>query len=312
MRPIKELNAILFDIQRFSVNDGPGIRTNLFFKGCPLRCEWCHNPESFIPGKQLSFQASMCVGCMECVKTCPNQVNEVVEREENKYLNLHYDRCRNCGECMKICCYDARSMIGKSYTVSELLAEIMVDKVYYDIGEERMRGGITLTGGEPMSQFEFIDHFLNAVGDIDVCMETSGYGKTEDFNRLLGRISCFLFDYKVTDSEKHKKLCGVDNTLILKNLKFLCDHGAAVILRLPLIRGVNDDAEHLKTIARLVKENPSIHHAEIMAYHNLGEVKAEQIGYEGGVWKGETATTEQKDWWLSQFHKYGLEKVKIG
>jgi glycyl-radical enzyme activating protein len=313
----KELKAVLFDIQRFSVNDGPGIRTNLFFKGCPLRCIWCHNPESYIPSKQLSFNPSSCTGCMACVEVCPNHVNQPVKMGEKVILSVNFDKCGACGACLEVCCYGARSMIGKEYTVEELKTQIQTDLEYFKITDDTGRtGGITLTGGEPMSQFEFIDSFLDELDGIHVCMETSGYAPTWQFEKLLNRIHTFLFDYKVTNSEKHKKLCGTDNDLILKNLRFLSNNGADIVLRLPLISGVNDENEHLMAIAELIRENLGISGGEIMAYHNMGIAKAEHIGIMRGShverYDGTSATAEQQDCWLRKLKGYGLDRIKIG
>lgn len=311
----EEIKAVLFDIQRFSVQDGPGIRTNLFFKGCPLRCIWCHNPESYISRPQMSFNASACTGCMACVDVCPRGVNRSVNWGKRQLLEVDYDKCCTCAHCVNVCCYDARSIVGKSYTVSGLKEKILTDLEYYKIEDGAGEtGGITLTGGEPMSQFDFIDRFLRELDGVHVCMETSGYAPMWQFERLLGRVDLFLFDYKVTDSEKHKKLCGTDNQQILENLKFLCENKAEIVLRLPLIPGVNDDEGHLKAIAELIRKNPNIRRGEIMAYHNLGTEKAKRIGItKGGArYNGASAEARQKEEWLEQLRDYGLEHIKLG
>ena len=309
----KEIKGILFDIQRFSVNDGPGIRTNLFFKGCPLRCKWCHNPESYRPGRQLSFQPSACTGCMACVLACTRGVNQAVREGGRELLAVDYSRCAACGECLKVCCYDARSIIGREYTARELNEKILVDRAYYQVkDEEGNTGGVTLTGGEPMSQFPFVERLLDELDGIHVCMETSGFAPEEQFARLLGKVDLFLFDYKATDPEKHREFCGVDNRLIQSNLKFLCDHGADIILRLPLIAGLNDDEAHFKAVAGLVERYPNIRRAEIMAYHNLGVSKADQIGMAGELWDQENTSAKQKEVWLRRFKDLGLTKIKIG
>lgn len=317
MQPIdhndKEIKGILFDIQRFSVNDGPGIRTNLFFKGCPLRCKWCHNPESYLPGRQLSFQPSACTGCMACVPVCPSGANRVVREGGSDYLAVDYRKCTACGECLKVCCYDARSIVGKAYTAAELREQILVDREYYLVKDgEGRTGGVTLTGGEPMSQFPFVERLLGELEGIHICMETSGYAPTEQFARLLGKVDLFLFDCKATDPEKHRALCGADNRLILENLRFLCDSGADIILRLPLIAGLNDDEEHFKAVTELINSCPSIRRGEIMAYHNLGVSKGDQIGMAGELWEQENTTAEQKEAWLERFHQLGLKTIKIG
>lgn len=313
----KGQRAVLFDIQRFCVNDGPGIRTNLFFKGCPLRCIWCHNPESYLFQRQLSFNPSSCTGCMACIEVCPQKVNIPVKLGGSERLAVDYEKCFACGRCLDVCCYDARSIVGKEYTVEELKEQIWTDLEYYKIrDEEGQTGGVTLTGGEPMSQFEFVDRLLEELQGIHVCMETSGYGLTRQYERLLGRVDLFLFDYKATDPDTHRRLCGVDNRLILDNIRFLCENGADIILRLPLVPGVNDDDRHLEAAAELIRRNPSIRRGEVMAYHNMGASKAERIGIsekEGIVrYSGSSATAEQKEEWLRRLKGYGLDCIKLG
>ena len=163
-----------------------------------------------------------------------------------------------------------------------------------------------------MSQFPFVERLLKELDGIHVCMETSGYAPTEQFAKLLGRVDLFLFDYKITDPEQHRAFCGVDNRLILENLKFLCENGAEIILRLPLIPGLNDDEDHFRAVVRLINENPNIRRGEIMCYHNLGMSKADQIGMTGGLWEQENTTAEQKEEWLVRFDRLGLKKIRIG
>ena len=228
-------------------------------------------------------------------------------------LAVDYSRCAACGECLKVCCYDARSIIGREYTARELNEQILVDRAYYQVkDEEGNTGGVTLTGGEPMSQFLFVERLLDELDGIHVCMETSGFAPEEQFARLLGKVDLFLFDYKATDPEKHREFCGVDNRLIQSNLKFLCDHGADIILRLPLIAGLNDDEAHFKAVAGLVERYSNIRRAEIMAYHNLGVSKADQIGMAGELWDQENTSAKQKEVWLRRFKDLGLTKIKIG
>jgi pyruvate formate lyase activating enzyme len=250
---------------------------------------------------------------MACVAVCPNGVNRVVQFEGRPHLRVDYERCKACGKCIDVCCYHARSIIGQEYTAEQLRDEILIDREYYNIGEkEGQGGGITLTGGEPMLQFDFIDHFLDYVKDINICMETCGYAPTWQYEKLLDRIDLFLFDYKVTNTHKHKELCGVDNQLILKNLDYLCQQKANIIVRIPLIPGINDDEEHLRAIAELINRHTNIRYGEIMAYHNLGVSKADNIGMYHKVLEQENATEKLKEEWLLRFREYGLEKIKIG
>ena len=170
---------------------------------------------------------------MACVLACTRGVNQAVREGGRELLAVDYSRCAACGECLKVCCYDARSIIGREYTARELNEQILVDRAYYQVkDEEGNTGGVTLTGGEPMSQFPFVERLLDELDGIHVCMETSGFAPEEQFARLLGKVDLFLFDYKATDPEKHREFCGVDNRLIQSNLKFLCDHGLTTTRRI--------------------------------------------------------------------------------
>lgn len=307
MKHTKELKAVIFDIQRFSVDDGPGIRTNIFFKGCPLRCLWCHNPESYTQKKQLSFINTACTACKSCVQACPKGVNQLVEINGNICIAVDYDLCDACGKCVDVCCYDARHILGREVTVEELKKEIEVDRSYFSVGEG---GGVTLTGGEPLMQIEFVEKFLDSLDNIHVCMETSGYTSKENLERIWQKVDLFLFDYKVTDAKKHKRLCGVDNKKILENLNWLCSKKKDMILRLPLIPGVNDDEIHMQAIAQLLRENENIRYGEIMPYHNLGIGKAEQIGLNRDIVANDNTTLEQKEKWIEKIKSYGADRIR--
>jgi len=305
--------AIIFDIMRFSLNDGPGIRTSIFFKGCPLRCLWCHNPESYIAKRQLIYHSHLCTGCMKCVDVCEYGVHKSEQVNNQLIHTVDHKKCVACGKCMKVCCYDALSLAGEIYTAEELLEKIKVDLQYFNIGKNlREQGGITLTGGEPMQQYKFIDEFLNLTGSIHICMETSGYAKTEQYAKIRERVNLFLFDYKATNREKHKALCGMDNELILKNLDYLYNMGSDIVLRLPLIPGINDDDEHMHGIAKLLKKYPNISHGEIMSYNNFGVSKSESIGDKAYISDLSNTTSEQKKIWLEKLHQQGVENIIFG
>ncbi|MDF1617895.1 glycyl-radical enzyme activating protein [Petrocella sp. FN5] len=309
--PINTKKARVFDIQRFSLNDGPGIRTTIFFKGCPLRCEWCHNPESFLSGPQFLYNESLCVNCMECIPVCLPGAHDKIEYQGQEKHVFDHELCNLCGECVKVCCYEALKIIGKEYSTKELLDELKPDLVYYELPNESLeRGGITLSGGEPMNQVDFIADFLDLTDGIHICMDTSGYAPPENFLKILPKIDLFLFDYKVTDPEKHIYYCGVDNALILSNLDLLYHSGANIVLRFPIIPGVNDNLEHFEGIAKLMKKYDRIEYGEIMAYHNLGISKIEQFGMMDMGIHQKSVNKEERSKWISIIKSYGIHHIR--
>jgi glycyl-radical enzyme activating protein len=301
--------ATIFDIQSFSLQDGPGIRTTVFFKGCPLHCIWCHNPESYVEKPQIMFHRNLCVGCLACTSVCPTGAQSKQKLNGQWIHTLDRDKCIACGSCIKVCCYQALDLLGKRYTEDELFKIVQRDFHYYNIKTAGQNGGITFSGGEPMLWVNFIENFIKMIPGVHIAMETSGYAKREDFRRLIGKIDLFLFDYKATDARKHKRLCGTDNSLILQNLEMLYQAGCNIILRLPLIPGINDDDGHLKGIASLLSSHPRIDHAEIMAYHTIGIGKSEELGKSSFLSGLSAATPEQKQGWLDRLHALGAGNV---
>jgi pyruvate formate lyase activating enzyme len=311
--PHTEPQGVLFDIQRLSLQDGPGIRTSLFFKGCPLRCAWCHNPESYTLGVQLQYSERLCVGCLACAAVCKQGVHAFAEKDGAFVHHVGHELCNGCGDCLKVCCYDALRLLGTRYTVKELCKLIEGDMPYFSRPDALGHmGGITLTGGEPMMQFPFVKALLQEKGDLHVCMETCGFAPTEHYSEILPLTDLFLFDYKVSDPVLHRELCGQDNLLILHNLEFLYAHGAKIILRLPLIPGVNAGDEHIKSAADFLKTHPNIGHGEIMAYHRLGVGKTEMFGMKGMKVDLPNATQQQKEGWLNKFRELGADNVILG
>jgi pyruvate formate lyase activating enzyme len=272
--------AVIFDIQCFSLHDGPGIRTTVFFKGCPLDCLWCHNPESKSRERELMFHAGLCVGCMLCAEVCPYGVHRAEESAGGIVHRVEHKKCKACGRCLEVCCYDALTLLGRTYTPGELFERIQGDLRYFSLtGKETGdRGGITFSGGEPMLYRSFIRSFCGLIPGVHRAMETSGYAPREYFEDILDSIDLFLFDYKVSNPEKHRNYCGVDNGLVLENLEYLYSADKKIVLRLPLIPGFNDDKEHFDSIADILLNHPGIEKAEVMAYHSLGAGKARELG----------------------------------
>lgn len=254
--------ATIFDIERNSFVDGPGIRTTVFFKGCNLKCAWCHNPEGQDFKPQMMFYKDKCTGCGKCKDVCP--------------YNL--ENCNLCGKCTFYCPVDARKVCGKEYTVDEVFAEIIKDKAFY----ENSGGGVTFSGGECMLQIDFLMEILKKCKEngIHTAVDTAGHIPFESFEKILPYTDLFLYDIKIFDSEKHKKYVGVGNNLILKNLKMLFDMDAKIWIRIPIIAGINDSTEEMKKIKSFLDSVGIFEKIELLPYHAMGENKYFALGKE--------------------------------
>ncbi len=299
-------SGMIFDIQRGSMHDGPGIRTVIFLKGCPLQCAWCHNPESKAKTKEISFRPESCSACGECVKTCQHAAHRIVE-------GVHiYDRslCMQCGDCVETCSYEALKLAGTEMTVEEVMAILLRDRPFY----EQSGGGLTISGGEPMLQAEFTLGLLRAAKaeGLYTCLDTCGWTSQRSVELILPYVDLFLFDYKATDPETHKRLTGVSNELILSNLDFLVRQGARVRLRCPLIPGINDSQDHLEGIAQLSCRYPELDGVDLMPYHNIGNAKYERYGLENPLPRLITTDETTRQGWLESLHKLGCEFAGLG
>ena len=291
----------IFGIQYFSVHDGPGIRTAVFMKGCNLNCVWCHNPESISHKKELSYVDGKCLGCGACESVCPE-----VHHIRNGIHILKRENCKACGRCTEVCCSNALSVIGREMGIEEVLAAVLRDKRYYGTG-----GGMTVTGGEPMCQFAFLKGLLACAKQqgINTALETNGAVSFRKYAEILPVVDLILFDYKMTEDVLHKKLTGVSNKRIRKNLEQLCRVGVDMILRCPVIPGVNDNEAHFKAIAELTKAHGNIRGFEIMSYHRLGTSKAKQFGREEPA-EFRTPGRAEADAWKEKVLAYGGREWK--
>lgn len=253
------MSATIFDISRNSFVDGPGIRTTVFFKGCNLKCRWCHNPESQENKKQMMFYKSKCTSCGKCAKVCPNNLQN----------------CDFCGKCTFYCPNDAKSICGKEYSVHEILNEILKDKMFY----ETSGGGVTFSGGECMLQIEFLEEILKKCKDADIhtAVDTAGNVPFEYFEKIMPYTDMFLYDVKCISDDLHIEGTKVSNKLILKNLKKLSDtFTGEIVIRIPVIPEFNDSIEEMQKIADFLKPL-SIKEVELMPYHKMGEHKYEAL-----------------------------------
>lgn len=309
-----ERKGKVFDLQHFCLDDGPGIRTTVFLKGCPLRCIWCHNPESYGMEERLSFNRTQCVGCGECLWICPVQAHTL----EDGIHQLNRNICTECGSCIDVCCYGALSRIGTNMTVKEILKEVLKDRMYYDMkkssAKERLSviqgGGMTVSGGEPFFQPLFLEILLQEAkeNNIHICVETSGYAAPEHIEKAMPYIDMFLFDIKGARHD-YKKLTGVDAEIIYKNLTMIWEAGKEIVIRIPLAAGVNDTERFFDELKELWIHYPGIKGFEIMPYHKMGAAKAENLAIRQGLLHQRDTTEEQKKRWLEKLHKRGVPVV---
>ena len=268
--------GIVFGIQFFSIHDGPGVRTTVFLKGCNLRCAWCHNPESLDPRVEIGVAGEKCVGCGACAAACPVGLHRVAS--DGRVEHMHDPaRCTGCGACAEACPTDAIRRLGRGMTVEEVLAEVARDRRFYGAD-----GGMTVTGGEPMLQYDFLRELLQAASEagIGTCIETNASFPWEKYEALLPYLSCVLVDYKLEPVVEHRRWTGVDGGCVRENIARFAGSGKDVVLRCPIIPGVNDSDEHFHAIAELTARNPGLRGAELMPYHRLGTSKARQLDWD--------------------------------
>jgi pyruvate formate lyase activating enzyme len=291
----------IFNIQYFCVHDGPGIRTTVFFKGCPLRCLWCHNPEGISPKPVLSFSAVKCMHCGACASVCP-AVHTVAEKR-----GVNRAACTLRRTCVDACVTGALEITGREVTAEEIARDVLKERKYY----ENSGGGVTISGGEPALQGEFLLALVKLLKkeNVHVALETSGFADREVFDSILPYIDLFLYDCKETDSARHREYTGVDNALILENLRKLHDAKANILLRCPVIPGLNDRDGHFQGIAGLAASLPNLTGVEILPYHKLAASKIERMGLESQD-EYEQATPEVVVGWIEKLRALGVPIIE--
>ena len=269
--------CVIFKMQRYSLHDGPGIRTLVFVKGCPLRCRWCSNPEGFSPDIEIRCIEKKCIRCGACEVVCPKGAiwgeNYEIDRK----------KCDSCGKCVQVCPTGSKDFFGEEKTVDEVVATVVRDRTFYDGSE----GGVTIGGGEMLFRPDFSYGVLKRCRELGIstAIETSGHGKKEDLLKIAEVTDTIHFDIKAVDSDLHKKITGVENGIILENIKALDEKlktmkpKPTLVLRVPLVEGFNATEDNVEKTANFIKENLSAYDlVEILAFHNLGEAKYGQLG----------------------------------
>ena len=265
-------HGLVFDIKKYSIHDGPGIRTTVFFKGCPLSCWWCHNPESQSSRHEVMLHDNRCIRCGACVDACPQHAVAWIDGEPITDRAV----CERCGTCIGECYAEARQIVGREMTVEQVMAEIVPDTAFYD----ESRGGVTFSGGEPLLQRDFLLALLQAcrARELHTVVDTSGFAAWDTIDQIRPCTDLFLYDLKLIDDERHRETTGATNQPILRNLQDLSALGHPIVIRIPLVPGLNDDEEAIRQMAEFIAALPNRHPIELLPYHHIAIDKYLRLG----------------------------------
>jgi pyruvate formate lyase activating enzyme len=263
--------GMVFDIKRYAIHDGPGIRTTVFLKGCLLNCPWCHNPEGKAREQEFMWYEEKCIGCRDCQDAC---TKEAISFSDDS-LHLDQRKCDLCEVCVEVCHSQALKLVGKRMTVAQVMKQVEKDMAFYD----ESGGGVSISGGEPLIQPEFLSSLLKACKELGIhtAVDTCGYVKSDVLLKISEHVDLFLYDLKVIDDEKHTRFTGFSNELILKNLRELSNAGQKMIMRFPLIPGVNDDEEDIQQLGEFISSLKGVKELSILPYHKAGVEKSRRL-----------------------------------
>lgn len=304
---LQDLSGLLFDIKRYAVHDGPGIRIVIFLKGCNLNCAWCHNPEGISAGQERMYAPTRCIHCGTCVEACPNHALTLT----SEGIVTDTALCQMCGNCAEVCPTKAIELSGTRLTVEEIMAEIEKERIYFD----QSGGGVTFSGGEPMLHSELLIQLLDECGKrgIHRAVDTAGFVSSDVLLQVAEHTDLFLYDLKLMDSERHRQWTGIPNDRILENLKILADNGTEIIIRIPLVGGVNEDEGNILETARFIAALPGkIRTVNLLPYHKIAQNKYMKLGRDDEFLSLEEPGHESINRALAIFEEYGIEATVGG
>ncbi|UCE42818.1 MAG: glycyl-radical enzyme activating protein [Candidatus Aminicenantes bacterium] len=300
------MHGTIFDIKRYAIHDGPGIRTTVFFKGCTLNCQWCHNPEGIKFEHEIMFRPELCAAeCWDCVPRCPKKAIN----ENGTIISIEQKKCDLCGICGDVCAYESVEIVGRDVTVAEIMKEVEKDRIFYD----ESGGGVTISGGEPLAQGDFLLSLLEKLNEkgIHTAVDTSGFVPYEILSLIIERADLILYDLKVMNEHRHRIFTGESNTIILENLRRLSEKGSNLIIRMPVLKGLNDDPENIQSMVDFLLPLNKSRQINLLPFHRGGEGKLMRLNKKSPLVEFKTPSEKKLRKIKGELSSHGFH-VKIG